>query len=369
MDKNSSAHSNDYKQWNAEKALHILYSNALPSLTGSLGVFLVLAVSLSFQPVYYPALVIWTVTGIGIALVRLSLWWRYSRGQSNRELSYWLGGYRLATLASGVVNGCCVWFFFLDVSPAHQMLILFAISGLTAAATGTHAIDTVTFNSFLYAACVPTIIKLLLIGDATYFALAVMLVFYIMVMKRTGKMNRETLETNLQLTYKMQYRATHDPLVDLLNREEFENQFELRRETSRHGAAILFIDLDNFKQLNDEIGHAAGDEALVEVAAIIKRSVRHDDIAARLGGDEFVVLLMLDDVAEAERIANTIVSEIDAMVFDEESSYTGLGASVGIAFQPKENSDFSNLMNAADTACYESKRQGKNQVTLCPLVE
>lgn len=369
MDKNSLINKQDFQKWNSAQELHILYSNALPSITGSLGVFLVLAISLSFQPVSRPALVVWTITGIAIALARLSLWWGYNHRQSSREFGYWLNAYRMTTLASGIVNGCCVWLFFTDVSPAHQMLILFAISGLTAAATGTHAIDTMTFNSFLYAACIPTIAKLVFIGDPTHFALALMLVFYIMVMKRTGKMNRITLETNLKLTYKMKYRATHDPLVDLLNREEFENQYEFRKATSKRGAALLFIDLDNFKQLNDEIGHAAGDEALLEVAAIIKRSVRRDDIAARLGGDEFVVLLMLDDVTEAERIADKIVSEIDAMIFPGENNYSGLGASVGIAFQPKQNNDLSHLMNAADTACYESKRQGKNQVTVCPLVD
>jgi diguanylate cyclase (GGDEF)-like protein len=356
--------SKELQHWKIKQAADILFSNAITSTTGSLGVILVLAFTLYFQPVEKPILIIWTLAATTIAIARILLWWGYTNHFSTRSFEFWLNGYRLMTMASGILNGVSPWLFFEQVSPPHQLLILFSIAGLTAAATGTHAVDTFTFKSFLYCACIPAIIKILLLGGPTYYALCLMLVFYILVMGRTGRHNYATLHDNLELTYKMQYRATHDVLVDLLNREEFENQFESRLYRTKHGVAILFIDLDNFKQLNDVIGHHAGDEALVQVADIIQQSIRSDDISARLGGDEFVVSLLLNDSQEAEKIASKILAGVRALNFPSECNYDGLSASIGIAFHHNNQVGFSHLMRTADIACYESKERGKNQIVL-----
>ena len=357
------------EQWCKEQAVNILFSNALASITGSLGVILVLAVSLSFQPVHMPTLAIWTAAGIIIAIGRLALWRGYFHTVATPPSAVWLTGYRFMTLMSGLLNGLSVCLFFSDVSAAHQLLFLFSIAGLTAAATGTHAIDRFTFNSFMYAACILTMIKVFFMGEPTYYALCLMLLFFLLVMRKTGRQNHSIIHDNLVLTYKMQYRATHDTLVNLLNREEFENQFETRLAKTRHGVAILFIDLDNFKQLNDQLGHRAGDDALVQVANIIRTSIRHDDIAARLGGDEFVVTLLLDDPQEAMQIAQTILMGVGAITFPGKHDFKGLGTSIGIGFHHNNQIPFSKLLHIADLACYESKAKGKNQVNLRQVEE
>lgn len=350
--------------WKTKQSIDILFSNALTSLTGSVGVIIVLAFALYFQPVDKLTLFIWTLAGATLATARLLLWWGYNNHYSTRSYGFWLNGHRYMTLASGILNGVSIWLFFEQVSPAHQLLLLYSIAGLTAAATGTHAVDKFTFQAFLYSACIPTIIKVLLLGDPAYYALCLMLVFYVLVMGRTGRHNYAILHDNFELTYRMQYRATHDALVDLLNREEFENQFESRLSRTGRGLAILFIDLDNFKQLNDIIGHHAGDKALVQVAEIIKQSTREDDISARLGGDEFVVSLLLNDSQEVEKIANNILVGVGAINFPTEFNYDGLSASIGIAFHHNNQVVFSDLMRTADMACYESKGRGKNQIVL-----
>lgn len=357
----------ELQHWKTKQAATILFSNALTSITGSFGVIIVLSFSLYFQPVDKLMLIIWTLAGATIAIARLVLWWGYTNHFSTHSYDFWLNGYRYMTMASGILNGVSAWLFFDQISPAHQLLILFSIAGLTAAATGTHAVDRFSFKSFLYCACIPTIIKVLLLGDPTYYALCLMLVFYILVMGRTGRHNYTILHNNLELTYRMQYRATHDALVDLLNREEFENQFKNRLPRTSHGVAILFIDLDNFKQLNDVIGHHAGDRALVQVANIIKQSIRDDDISARLGGDEFVVSLLLNNSQTAEKIARNILVGVRAINFPTEYNYDGLSASIGIAFHHNNQVGFSHLMRTADIACYESKEQGKNQIVLRPV--
>jgi diguanylate cyclase (GGDEF)-like protein len=359
-----SSGSQSFEQWNEAQSVQLLFSNAFASVTGSLGVVMVLAWALSTQPVARKTLILWFLGGIIVACSRLAVRWGYFRNFRRWPVQYWLNGYRFFTLTSGILNGLCVVLFFNEVSPAHQLLILFSMAGLTAAATGTHAVDKFTFNSFMYSACIPTLTTLLFGGDPTYYAICLLLFFYILVMGRIGRHTHSTLHENLKMTYKMQYRATHDTLVGLLNREEFENQFEIRRAGSQHGVAILFIDLDNFKLLNDLLGHQAGDQALIRVSNIIRESVRDDDIAARLGGDEFVTALFLDDPRIAEQIAQNIRIGVKAIPFPTEYDYGGLSASIGVAYHGDRQVSFSKLMRNADLASYESKENGKNQVTV-----
>jgi diguanylate cyclase (GGDEF)-like protein len=183
-------------------------------------------------------------------------------------------------------------------------------------------------------------------------------------MGRTGRQTYTTLQQIFRLTHTMHYRATHDYLVGLLNREEFENQFEIRLPLTRHGVAMLFIDLDNFKPLNDSLGHQAGDLALQEVADILVKSLRADDVVARLGGDEFVTFLFLDDIKEIEKIAEDILQGVNTITLPAQHNSAGLSASIGIAFSHNNKVMFSQLMRTADAACYESKKQGRNRMTV-----
>ncbi|WP_157237899.1 GGDEF domain-containing protein [Desulfobacter curvatus] len=257
-----------------------------------------------------------------------------------------------------------MWLFFDDLSVEYQALIYFGIVGLTAAASGTHAVDFQTFQLFMFSACMLVITKLMSHGGPTFFSLAVMFVFYVLVMDRIGRNNNRTLLHNFKLTYTMRYRATHDPLVDLLNRSEFENQFEVNTPLTHHGVAVLFLDLDNFKPINDTFGHQTGDRALKQVADILVKSLRSDDSVARLGGDEFVACLFLDDINEVKEIADNILQDIEKISFPGSHHYTGLSASIGIAFHHDNNVKYSQLLHVADAACYQSKEQGKNQVTI-----
>jgi diguanylate cyclase (GGDEF)-like protein len=259
--------------------------------------------------------------------------------------------------------GSAAWLFMHEISADYQLMIIFAIAGLTAASAGAHAVDLMTVRFFMYPACGMTVVKLLADGKYSNYSLALMFLFYIMIMERVARQTNKTLHDNFQLTQTMHYRATHDALVGLLNREEFEHQFEQHVPKTPHGVAMIFLDLDNFKPLNDTLGHQAGDQALQKVADILSRSVRQDDAIARLGGDEFVILLFLDDCAEAEKISQSIIRDISKMPFPEAPDYSGLTASIGISFSSHNQVSFSQLMRAADSACYQSKEQGKNRVT------
>jgi diguanylate cyclase (GGDEF)-like protein len=159
------------------------------------------------------------------------------------------------------------------------------------------------------------------------------------------------------------YIANHDPLTGLLNRSQFHNRLS-QALTAAHRfnnkLAVMFLDLDRFKLINDTLGHRLGDLLLQEVSERLKTSVRSNDLLARLGGDEFIVLLShighIDDVA---RIAQKII-DILTHPFTIEGHDIVITASIGISVYPDDGDNSQNLLMNADSAMYLAKDRGKN---------
>jgi len=162
---------------------------------------------------------------------------------------------------------------------------------------------------------------------------------------------------------RLEYLASYDGLTGLPNRSFFHSRLQHAIEAaSRHGhlLAILFIDLDNFKMINDTLGHDMGDRLLVEMAGRLKGCVRQDDTLARLGGDEFTVLLEnMGDAGEAARTAQRLV-EAASTPFGLSGREIFVSASIGISVFPTDGQDLLTLMKSADTAMYKVKEQGRN---------
>jgi diguanylate cyclase (GGDEF)-like protein len=162
------------------------------------------------------------------------------------------------------------------------------------------------------------------------------------------------------LMAEVQHRATHDSLTNLGNREMFfvvgEHQLAEAHRSGRP-LALLSIDLDNFKQVNDNEGHATGDLLLKGVSERINKTIRASDLAVRMGGDEFSVLLVDADADIATTIASRLVEEL-AQPFEKVKTPTG--SSIGIAVYPAGGKDLPSLMEAADRTLYEVKRSGRN---------
>jgi diguanylate cyclase len=161
------------------------------------------------------------------------------------------------------------------------------------------------------------------------------------------------------------HQASHDSLTGLPNRAFFEGRLSrsLRNAARQQDhLALLFLDSDHFKQINDSLGHAVGDEVLINVADRVRAQLREHDLVARLGGDEFAVLLTpLHSREDAERIAEKIIASMQLpMVLDGGESLT-TSLSVGIAYYPDDGSDPASLLNAADAAMYQAKRKRRGQ--------
>ena len=173
-------------------------------------------------------------------------------------------------------------------------------------------------------------------------------------------------EKNRQLAY----QASHDALTGLINRREFEHRVDraiahARVQTATH--ALLYLDLDQFKVVNDTCGHAAGDELLQQLAQILLSSVRYRDTLGRLGGDEFGMLLENCPLDKAVEIANKLLSAIDDFKFTWAGNTFTLGISIGVVPIDRSTTDIASTMSAADSACYIAKESGRNQVQIAHL--
>ena len=171
-----------------------------------------------------------------------------------------------------------------------------------------------------------------------------------------------------RLFRQLSYQASHDALTGLINRAEFENRLVAAlagsKENPSHTHALLYIDLDQFKVINDTFGHTAGDELLRQVMEVIQAKIRATDTLARLGGDEFGILLERCDEDRALEVAESIRGAIEKNRFAWQDTFTNVRCSIGMYMVTHESPDAASVMSSADVACYSAKDVGRNQIHL-----
>jgi diguanylate cyclase (GGDEF)-like protein/PAS domain S-box-containing protein len=167
-----------------------------------------------------------------------------------------------------------------------------------------------------------------------------------------------------KLALQLSHQASHDSLTNLYNRLAFENRLNnlLANAELETIHALLYIDLDQFKIVNDTCGHTAGDELLRQLASMLHDSIRKNDILARLGGDEFGVLLMNCDINRATELAEKIRHSVKEFRFAWLDSTFEIGASIGVVEINADNLNATTIMSAADLACYAAKDGGRNRI-------
>jgi diguanylate cyclase (GGDEF)-like protein len=183
-------------------------------------------------------------------------------------------------------------------------------------------------------------------------ALATLLAALVLIWSRSERMQE------------LQRQASHDPLTGLKNRRRFDEDLRTELARSRRDksvGAVLMLDLDNFKQVNDTLGHPAGDRLIVDIAGVLSGRMRATDIVARLGGDEFAVVLPRCELDEAEDLADGIANSIRLHTPPGEAA-PPITASIGIATFGPRSGGFEEVLSAADNALYEAKRAGRDTV-------
>ena len=167
------------------------------------------------------------------------------------------------------------------------------------------------------------------------------------------------------LSQQLRFQAAHDALTGLVNRREFENRLERALKSAEGGRsehALCYLDLDQFKIINDTCGHVAGDELLRRLGRVLAQQVRRQDTLARLGGDEFGVLLEHCSMHVAERVANALRRTIEDFRFAWEKQIFGIGVSIGVVPIHSQGQTVSSILSAADAACYAAKDRGRNRI-------
>jgi diguanylate cyclase (GGDEF)-like protein/PAS domain S-box-containing protein len=167
------------------------------------------------------------------------------------------------------------------------------------------------------------------------------------------------------LADQLTHQASHDALTGLANRRAFEHRLQSMIDSARgkaHQHALCYLDLDQFKVVNDTCGHAAGDALLHELAHILKSKIRKNDLLARLGGDEFGILVEHCDVAEARQIADSLCRAVNDFRFAWSNRVFHISASIGVVPITAESEGIAGVMSFADSACYAAKDSGRNRV-------
>lgn len=175
----------------------------------------------------------------------------------------------------------------------------------------------------------------------------------------------QDVTTEVALNAEILFQANHDHLTGLFNRRAFEiclSQCVTQlREAEGPDHALLYIDLDQFKIVNDTVGHAAGDRLLVEVAGLLKPFQSHQASLARLGGDEFALLLPNCNVTRAEETAQLIIETFEVFRFQARNQQFRVGVSIGVVPLQEQNLRPNAVMQAADTSCFIAKERGRNR--------
>lgn len=174
----------------------------------------------------------------------------------------------------------------------------------------------------------------------------------------------DDVTTAHMMARKLEYQATHDALTGLVNRREFENRANEALVTAKQDLnthVLLYLDLDQFKIVNDTCGHVAGDELLKQVVDAIKGLLRASDTFARMGGDEFGILLTCCSLAPAERLAQKILEAVRNYRFAWDGKIFQVGVSIGVIPLTPECENLATVLSAADMACYSAKDGGRNR--------
>jgi len=185
-----------------------------------------------------------------------------------------------------------------------------------------------------------------------------------MLAKAVNELDKSMTESS-KLSRELEYQAKHDVLTGLINRYAFETHLKdhlENREVDQTESTLLYIDLDQFKLVNDTCGHAAGDQLLIQLAGIFRKQLDNEHLFARLGGDEFSLLLISTPLEQGLEIAEKIRSAAQVFRFTWEGRTFAVEASIGAVAINQQDDNFERLLSAADEACYSAKNEGRNRV-------
>ncbi|NOR70773.1 MAG: EAL domain-containing protein [Methylomarinum sp.] len=333
---------------------------------------------MQWDVVSHTTILIWFAVTNGLSLSRLWLFIKFRKLDSEQPVAS--GWYHL-TVASGVVSGAtwgaaAIWLFPTE-DIVHQTFLAFVLAGMCAGAASTLSPIILSLIGFLLMTMVPLIVQFLLVGTPIAYAMCVMSVLFMMMIMTAARRLNMTLKESVVMRHEQELskevifrQAQFDELTDLPNRRMIMKR--LKQDLSHavrhnHTGAMLFLDLDHFKTINDSLGHAIGDELLKEVSKRIQKRLRDEDVVGRLGGDEFVIIMSevgdtQDEAsANAQDLAEGILN-LFADPFIAKGHELHIAASIGVVLFPLADYSPEDLLQKSDVAMYEAKAAGRNKI-------
>lgn len=361
----------------AEK-LALLYHQSYPAIFVSL--FSCLLLSVILWPVQQKEVLIsWILILSLTTVVRIILFIRYYNIKPQGEdILVWEKPYFISLFLSSITWGIGAVYIMPIDSQVHQVLIYYFLIGMCGGAISVysaHGVMTlVTITSLLLPVTAWFLLQhnLLPVGAALG-----AIIFYVSVL-RAGKILSSALDHSLSLAHelknltlelsiakeKAETMALVDELSNLNNRRAFYEKGKVLVDDCQRNdenLSIILMDIDDFKQVNDTLGHAAGDAVLVQVGSRLKQSTRNADLCARVGGEEFGILVKTSGTSGTVHLAEKLRKEMSEKPFIFNNKDISLSASFGVA---EGKSDLDTLFNRADTAMYKAKEEGRNRVVV-----
>ena len=368
-------HGLDREAWLQLKKLDILYGYANLSVLINLVGAVTVAVFLRSMVEKVP-LTIWFVFGLTLAGARVAFRHHYDTQRHFRgeriDVDRWRRIYLVITIMTGLHWGLMSALIYPADSLTHQLFVAFILAGVTAASVPLYSTGGLSFAGFVIPALLPLAARFFYHFEEPYLAMSVMIVLFALALLVAAAQTGAIIRSNMALSHALYHQATHDSLVGLVNHGEFQRRLETVAgisQSRRRPFALIFLDLDLFKAVNDVGGHSVGDQFLVEIGNILRRKVRKADTAARVGGDEFAVILEDCGAEEAQRVSSSILHSISSFVLQYDGESFRVGASIGVAFSELGANSASQMLRAADQACYSAKEAGRNRIEVVKASE
>ncbi len=307
----------------------------------------------------------WLVASLAIAVAQWqSLRWLDAGAalpQAEAARRRWVVG---SAFVSGAFWGLSSMALFPADSIAHQLLLAFILVAITALWLPLFALTRLAFLVFAVPGLLPMAFALLASPEPPQTTMGSLLLLLAIVFGAVAHTTRRLFFADMAARRELYARATQDALVGLANRAEFHRRARTLEIMSDRPYAMVFIDLDHFKDVNDSAGHLAGDELLQHVGTVLKEAVRKEDLAARLGGDEFAILMHDCSADEATQVAAQVLERIRGLALTCGTRRRRMSASIGVACSADLCTSPGKLLEAADQACYAAKRGGRNRIEI-----
>ncbi len=359
--------------------IRIVYS-AVPKSLIAISINSVILVVIQWNYISHATILTWFVVISSLSLLRLIMYRKFSALDSDLPLTVFWDNFALfSSIASGATWGAAAFWLFPPDDVAHQVLLAFVLAGLTAGAVASLSPLLSSLIAFVSLAIFPVVIRFLMVGTDVAYTMALMAIaFTVIIIMMARDLNR-ILKGSLFIRHEqrlakevIEHQALYDPLTDLPNRhlliEKIQHEIAYSIRHKKIGA-LLFLDLDYFKTINDSMGHSVGDSLLKQIAERLSNSLRQEDTIARLGGDEFIILAsnIGNDTEDADLKIKIFTDKI-INLFDKEFVVDGnsifITTSIGVSLFPLTDATPEELIQKSDVAMYEAKSAGRNKMRL-----